>query len=315
MTTIDPTSFKTFKFFLATILVYLFASKPAYAIANIKPWQPIFQGIEYSRGSLGDHQSYQIVNAMRVDLTNPHIHFFSTPKSVGLSSPNQTITQTTSRFLEQYKLQVAVNANYFHHSPLLISLPTPLLGLAISDSQLVNPALQGNTTSLAIKQNNSASIVNYRIGSAPTDAYTVVSGIPELLRNGQILPVDNNKIDSRTAAGITQDGKYLILLTIDGRRFAPSDGATLYQTAQWLQKFGAYNGVNLDGGSSSTMVRQGLNGSAQVLNDPKDFGIERPVGNNLGIFAPTLDIAETVTFTTGFIPFAMGVSLLRSAKN
>ena len=313
MTKSDLDCSKIIQFFSFALLILAIA-KRSDATTIIRPWQPIFQGIDYSSGSLTDNNLHQLVNVLRIDLSNPHIHFFSTPKTA--QAPRETLTQTTSDFLRQYKLQVAVNANYFLHSSLPISGPTNLIGLAISNGQTVHPTIQGNTTALIITQKNLASIVNYPVGSIPNGVYTAVSGIPELLKNNQILLADKKVLDSRTAAGISKDGKYLILLTIDGARPGVSDGATLYQTAQWLQRYGAYNAVNLDGGSSSTMVREDVNGSAKVLNRPRDFGIERLVGNNLGISTATIDPIHSATIYSGeFLVFGLGVSLLRLARD
>ena len=124
--------------------------------------------------------------------------------------------------------------------------------------------------------------VGENFGSELDSASTIVGAGPELLRNGQLhvtavpeqFPADIAKGRApRTALGIKADGK-IILMVIDGRQ-SHSIGTTLTETAQLLQKFGAVNGFNLDGGGSSEMVLQG-----QILNSPSDGG-ERPVGSGL----------------------------------
>jgi exopolysaccharide biosynthesis protein len=48
-----------------------------------------------------------------------------------------------------------------------------------------------------------------------------------------------------------------------------------------------YVAMSLDGGGSSTMVIEGEDGQAVILNSPIDNyipGRERPVGNHLGIY-------------------------------
>lgn len=124
--------------------------------------------------------------------------------------------------------------------------------------------------------------VGENFGPELDSASTIVGAGPELLRNGQLsvtavqeqFPSDIAKGRApRTALGIKADGK-IILMVIDGRQHH-SIGTTLTETAQLLQKFGAVNGFNLDGGGSSEMVLQG-----QILNSPSDGG-ERPVGSGL----------------------------------
>lgn len=57
----------------------------------------------------------------------------------------------------------------------------------------------------------------------------------------------------RSAIGVKRDGS-LILLTADGRQKGTSEGATLTELADIMLKFGAYDAMNLDGGSSTQMV-------------------------------------------------------------
>lgn len=119
-------------------------------------------------------------------------------------------------------------------------------------------------------------------GEELDSAPTIVGAGPELLRDGAVhvtaaqeeFPADIAKGRApRTALGIKADGK-IILLVVDGRQ-SHSIGTTLTETAQLLQKFGAVNAFNLDGGGSSEMVLQG-----EILNSPSD-GVERPVGSAL----------------------------------
>ncbi|WP_156819681.1 phosphodiester glycosidase family protein [Pseudonocardia sp. HH130630-07] len=107
---------------------------------------------------------------------------------------------------------------------------------------------------------------------------TAVGGSP-ILRGGAAVPgLDAGVRDPRTAAGITDDGR-LVLVTADGRE-ATSAGATLAEMAEQLRRAGAVDGVNLDGGGSSTMVVGG-----QVVNRPSEDAY-RLVPNALGVVAP-----------------------------
>src|SRR6185295_11356814 len=86
--------------------------------------------------------------------------------------------------------------------------------------------------------------------------YTAITGRTPLLNSGNIVanpaicfeadPGDPNSAQPRSAAGVSDDGRYLILLTIDGRQPGYSDGACDVETAEWLLRFGAYHGISLD---------------------------------------------------------------------
>ncbi len=61
----------------------------------------------------------------------------------------------------------------------------------------------------------------------------------------------------RTAAGVTKDGK-VILLEVDGRIPAYSNGATLVDLGRWMLSRGADRAINLDGGGSSIVyIKEG----------------------------------------------------------
>jgi hypothetical protein len=65
---------------------------------------------------------------------------------------------------------------------------------------------------------------------------------------------------------------------VDGRQKA-SAGMSLSELAEELQRMGAVEALNLDGGGSSTLVVRG-----EVKNRPSD-GKERPVGDAILVFS------------------------------
>ena len=89
----------------------------------------------------------------------------------------------------------------------------------------------------------------------------------------------------RTAVGLNQNGRSLILSVVDGREF--SEGMNFPELADLMLSFGAYTAMSLDGGGSATMVIEGRDGAPRVLNTLIDEGVpgrERAVANHLGIF-------------------------------
>jgi len=79
----------------------------------------------------------------------------------------------------------------------------------------------------------------------------------------------------RSAVGISRDRKTLWLVTVDGRT-ERSVGMTLVELAEALRRLGAWDGLNFDGGGSTTLVVDG-----RVVNRTSDPTGERPVGNAL----------------------------------
>lgn len=122
----------------------------------------------------------------------------------------------------------------------------------------------------------------------PGRVYNALSGDRMLVLKGELAPdLDDKELDPRTAIGINRNGRYLYLIVVDGRQPFYSEGATFTDLANLLIDQGAFMGMSLDGGGSSTMVIEGENGQPLILNSPIDNyipGRERPVGNHLGIY-------------------------------
>ena len=92
-----------------------------------------------------------VINALRVDLTDPNLQFYAAPRiATGYSvDDHETAGYTTSNFLTMHGLQAAINANYFHdpgtsdtESPdytAAAGTPYDVIGLEICKGQVVSP--------------------------------------------------------------------------------------------------------------------------------------------------------------------------------
>jgi len=86
----------------------------------------------------------------------------------------------------------------------------------------------------------------------------------------------------RTAAGVSADGRTLIVLAIDGRQPGYSVGLTLPEMADVMIDLGAHEAVALDGGGSTSFYFKRADGTL-LTNRPSD-GHWRPVANHLGVW-------------------------------
>lgn len=123
-----------------------------------------------------------------------------------------------------------------------------------------------------------------------SDLQMSATGSSILVKDGQIpetfsLSTDSlDKKNPRTLAGSSEDGKQLILVTVDGRQ-DNSIGLTQTESAQLMQELGAYNALNFDGGGSTTMAaRKPGTTTLDIVNIPSE-GSLRSVANGIGIFS------------------------------
>ena len=122
-----------------------------------------------------------------------------------------------------------------------------------------------------------------------------VGGGPRLLTHGQVTSdgvaegFDASILGQthpRTAVGTSKDGHHLILVTVDGRQTI-SKGVSLADLALILQRYGAWDAINLDGGGSTAMAVAGM-----AVDSPSGAGTERRVADTLLVYSDRVSLAQ-----------------------
>jgi phosphodiester glycosidase len=112
----------------------------------------------------------------------------------------------------------------------------------------------------------------------------VIGGWPRVVQDGRnvgsiadslegTFPRFSAQRHPRSAIGFSRDSGTVYLVAVDGRQ-ETSDGMSLAELGDFLVSIGVYQGMNFDGGGSTTLV---ING--RLANRPSDAAGERPVGN------------------------------------
>lgn len=177
-------------------------------------WRRLFKGIEWAGACTTrlptnpnvERQRIQRVNVLRIDLEDPDIQFFTTPKATEPGVTYDTKGQVASQFLCEYGLQVAVNASFSWPCCSYEGQPAPnfdLCGLARSAgatvselSSVPDPSYVG-ATALMITGDNKASFRTITApgacaatqnGCVPRDVCTAVAGGPQVAGSGGYCP-------------------------------------------------------------------------------------------------------------------------------
>ncbi len=230
-----------------------------------------------------------MIHILTLDLHTRGIRFMVTPPDFSNKRAEYPLkARTTSHFLEEYDVQIAVNGDgffpWYTNSPLDYyphsNDPVTPNGFAASRGKAYS---SGTEPTMYISRRN---VVTF--GESRGKPFNAISGDRMLVMAGKpVKGLDDQVANPRTAVGLSRDGKVLILVVVDGRQPFYSQGMTFAELADLLISTGAYTAMNLDGGGSSTMAVAGSDGLARVLNSPVDAhipGRERPVANHLGIF-------------------------------
>ena len=232
-----------------------------------------------------------IAHVLVVDTFYASMEFLVTPPDHNLDAA-PICARSTTEFLEKHKLQVAINGDgYVHVNPALVS------GVSCPDGRdLLNPNSYSASQGVVYSQRRSVDqpimYINQK-GRTSFDelqgtVYNAISGDRWLVKKGKIpVGLESTVLEPRSAVGVSENGRWMLLIVVDGRQPGYSEGCTLTELADMLIKYGgAYNAINLDGGGSSAMVIE-KDGKAEVLNSPIEGGIagrQRYVANHLGIW-------------------------------
>jgi hypothetical protein len=189
-------------------------------------------------------------------------------------SPADRGRRTVGSWANQIGADVAINGNWY----------APWDGPAVSNGQVYAGDDHSYTSLFGVTESGDWIIEHHREVNDTVDPRIVegVSGHPTLVFRGERTTdfgTDPTFLQRhpRTAIGVDATGDVLILVTVDGRQVG-ARGMTGAETAQLLERLGAYDAVMLDGGGSTTMWIAGRG----VVNQPS--GTLRAVGNEVAVF-------------------------------
>ncbi|MFE1249803.1 phosphodiester glycosidase family protein [Streptomyces sp. NPDC058735] len=128
--------------------------------------------------------------------------------------------------------------------------------------------------------------VEHRLVAATSGvAYRLALGGYPVLRGGSPLPgLDDTASAVRTAAGIADEGRRVVLLALDGAA-AYRGGLTIAEVAATMRELGSVDAFSLDGGGSSTLVARKAGARAVSVRNHPSGGAERAVPNGIGVFS------------------------------
>jgi hypothetical protein len=235
-----------------------------------------------------------VVHLLRIELTAPGVRVLVTPPDFP-DRVEAVRARTTSQFVAEFGLQAAVNASNFfpfeRHNPWTYwpyaHGAKGILGGAASDGVQYGEASR-HYPILHVTPDNEASIVH----NLPRPWHTATAGIKHFIIDGAPIHMSAGAPEATTTVGTDATGTVLFLVVVDGDQPPYSAGIDRPSLTSVLLRHGVHNALSLDGGGSSTMVVSDESDSAQLVNRPVQAGVpglERPVGNHIGIYARPLD--------------------------
>ena len=274
------------------------------SINDVKPqWLPFVNGAGFFHGKIASAR-FEFY-ALMIDLIAPNIRITvkdgGAAKTALAAKAARALSAKVSSFVRDNDLIAGINAVPFDVTSSVEGQPIKNLGIVISDGELLSPvnlhydalvfydeydparetSPQGTSVRAAIVSQSSINDQSIQ------KIKNAVGGFYQILTDGEPAQRtrNNEQRHPRSTAGVSQDGRFLYLLVIDGRR-ADSAGGTEEETALLLRALGSHNGINFDGGGSSALAMRFPDGNVKVVNTPVHGmipGQERAVAGCLGI--------------------------------
>ena len=199
---------------------------------------------------------------------------------------------TTLRFARQRGVQLAVNAAAFWPHRKRAGEPMDVGGLLVVRGEVISPP---DPRFAAIHVDAQGQITLAGPPQRTDGCRYVVPGFRMVLIDGRpatwLAPPADGQVTRhpRTGIGLDAAGRTLWIVVADGRQPGVSEGLSQIELAALLSLLGADDGMNLDGGGSSTLVIEHADATHGVVNTPVGLGPPgtlRRVGVNLGFYLP-----------------------------
>lgn len=233
---------------------------------NIKQYENEYEREILERDS--DNKNYKIIEIKGKGYTGYMAVIYDASKIKVASSKKLGETgEYLTQIAKDNNALVAINAGGFFDEGYSSNGASPL-GLTIQNGKTLTSHPYTSSGGLVGFTKDNKLFLG-RINEAKAKEIGIRDGVtfgPYLIINGEEAEIKGNGgwgTAPRTAIGQRQDG-IVLFLVLDGR-LVSRPGATMSDVREIMQRYGAYNAANLDGGTSSGMVVNG-----ELINDPID---------------------------------------------
>ena len=243
-------------------------------------WRSLSPGIEAA--DIHNPQLPLIVHIVKIDLLNPTVSVITSEAALFKNNRGRLRGETTRDFALRHNTIVAFNAAPFKTRSLLFSVYRTIVGIHITDFRRMSMPHE-RYGALLFYADKTARIIDAQTEELLLENVRhAVGGFWTILRNGAILPQKLHRRDSRTAVGLADNGRTLFVVAVEGENKRKSYGLSFEETARLMRELGADDALQLDGGSSSSLVLQ-ENGTQHIVAPTRSWNIHIRVASNVGI--------------------------------
>ena len=245
-------------------------------------WRTLSPGIEAA--DIHDSQHSLVVHVVKIDLSNPSVSIVTSEPALFTNNQGCIRGETTRDFALRHNTIVAFNAAPFTTRSLFFSMYRTIIGIHITEFQRMSMPNE-RYGALLFYADKTARIIDSQTEEAlSADVRHAVGGFWTILRNGSIVLQKNQRRDSRTAVGLADNGKTLLVIAAEGIKNRKNQALSFEETAALMQNLGADDALQLDGGSSTSLIIK-ENGEQRIAAPMSRWNIHIRVASNIGIIS------------------------------
>lgn len=241
---------------------------------------------------------------VKVDLTDPRVALrvaLVDDRDPDADGPAVGRLDTTTSAARKFDFDITLNASFFA-APVardfngrpyryFVGNGAYPVGWHVSEGKVVTkPTNEKVRATMVIDKQGKVSL-HEKLMELPTDTVSAISGNAMILKDGAMPRGLQRGRAPTSCVALSEDGKTLFLIAIDGRQEGVSRGVSFDELVVLLKDLGAHNAINFDGGGSTTMVlKDPATGVHVIANRPSDpsvleipLGVERPVVDVIGV--------------------------------
>lgn len=237
--------------FLFPINAKLFASNAAQYT-----WKTLTPGLSYARAGIKNNVAEGYVHLFEIDPKRVSLKIV-TAKELGLDAADAKVMQMRTG------ARLVVNGGFFDENGRSI-------GLLINNGNVINPIHRTSWWSIFMMKDGRPQIVLPKEFKATPDISVAIQAGPRLIVNGEVVKGLKDDHASRSAIGVTAEGKVVITVT---EKAAPTNA----ELGEFLRGLGLIDAMALDGGTSSQLYAK-MKGFELVLPSTTN------VANGIGVF-------------------------------
>lgn len=236
-------------------------------------WQKI-ENADFAEYFFFENRDYPVrYHCVRIDLSFPRLEIITFPKDDSDFAHKKGMRTdyfkglSGKQFAQAYNPLVSVNTAPFggkdgRWSALVkITSTRKIRGIHIVERAELSPPVERYAALCLTRTEDGfvAKIVAHQTEDAVSDADFAFGGFFSILSDFQKNDFARLSNDSRTAVGLSADGRTLYLLVVEGEWQADSHGLTYPECADIMLALGAKDAMQMDGGGSSSLFINGKN--------------------------------------------------------